>query len=78
MTAPYVTVYERRATARRLDNERRLCGETLADFHARENPARTAPGAGIPKVRCKVTPDLFWTERRRAEANEPAQSRMEF
>lgn len=69
------TAYDRRAAKRHAERERSLCGETLSEFHARENPARTAPGAGIPRVRCDRTPSLFgsieaaqadrdkWTER---------------
>ena len=69
------TTYDRRRARRQRENERNLCGETLAEYHARENPARTAPGAGIPHVRCDRTPNLFesveaadndrdkWTER---------------
>lgn len=53
--------YERNATARRLDNERRLMGESLAQFHLREAPLPTPPGAGIPRRRCKATEDLFDT-----------------
>lgn len=52
--------YDKNRTARRLDNERRLMGETLAQFHERENPTRTAPGAGLPRARCKETDDLFF------------------
>ena len=51
--------YDRNRAARKSDNERRLMGETLSEFHARENPARTAPGAGIPRARCDRTPGLF-------------------
>lgn len=51
--------YEVRRARRRRENERNLCGETLADFHRRENPPREAPGAGIPRVRCPRTPSLF-------------------
>ena len=47
--------YRSRRDARRADSERRLMGETLGEFHARENPAPTAPGAGIPHVRCTRT-----------------------
>lgn len=53
--------YERNATARRLDNERRLMGESLAQFHFRENPPPLPPGAGMTRARCKATEDLFDT-----------------
>jgi hypothetical protein len=51
--------YEIRAARRARERERNLCGETLAEYHARENPARAAPGADIPRVRCHATHDLF-------------------
>lgn len=38
--------YDRHAAARRLDNERRLMGESLAAFHARE----TAPPPTLSEV----------------------------
>jgi hypothetical protein len=53
------TGYERRKARRFAEAERNLCGETLAAFHEREAPARTAPGYGIPRVRCDRTPSLF-------------------
>jgi len=62
--------YLRRAAARRLDNERRLCGESLAAFHARE----TAPPPTLSEIyavngrnreRCADTLDLLaWRPKR--------------
>lgn len=51
--------YERNRSRREAERQRNLGGETLAEFHAREKPARTAPGAGIARVRCQHTPNLF-------------------
>jgi len=51
--------YDRNRAARREDGERRLMGETLAQFHARENPAATKPGAGLSRARCTDTRSLF-------------------
>lgn len=51
--------YKRRHAERETERQRSLMGETLAEFHARERPAPTAPGAGIPKIRCQRTPNLF-------------------
>lgn len=51
--------YDIRRARRERERQRDLCGETLADFHARETPARTAPGAGIPRARCDRTVSLF-------------------
>ncbi len=51
--------YEVRRARRQRENERNLCGETLAEYHRRENPPRDAPGAGIPRVRCNRTLSLF-------------------
>ena len=64
------TRYERNAEARRLDNERRLCGESLAEFHRRE----TAKPPTLPQVyaenhlnreRCPMTIDLLAKPKRR-------------
>ena len=51
--------YVIRRARRNRENERNLCGETLAEYHRRENPPREAPGTGIPRVRCPRTPSLF-------------------
>jgi len=54
--------YERHRTARRLDNERRLMGESLEAFHARENakpPTLAEVYRTHPRVRCERTPNLF-------------------
>lgn len=67
------TGYERRKARRFAENERSLCGETIAEFHAREAPTRTAPGAGIPRVRCDRTPYLFGWNVERREADDPAE-----
>lgn len=53
------TTYDRRKAGRQADNERRLMGETLAEYRARLNPAPTTPGAHLPKVKCRETFDLF-------------------
>lgn len=53
------TAHERRRAAREIARQRALMGETLAEFHRRENPPRQAPGADIPRVRCERTPDMF-------------------
>jgi hypothetical protein len=62
--------YVRRTAARRLDNERRLMGESLAAFHARE----TAPPPTLAEIyaanhrsreRCAETLDLLaWRPKR--------------
>lgn len=62
--------YDRRAARRRRERERDLCGETLAEYHARENPARTAPGAGIPHARDPRTFDLFGAQYEAPEARQ--------
>lgn len=63
--------YDRHAAARRLDNERRLMGESLAAFHARE----TAPPPTLSEVyarnhvkreRCPWTVDLLGAAERLA------------
>lgn len=51
--------YERNRRARNEHNERALMGETLAQFHERENPKRLPPGAGMSRTRCRSTEDLF-------------------
>lgn len=51
--------YDRRLERRERERQRSLMGETLAEYHRRENPPRDAPGAGIPRVRCPRTPSLF-------------------
>lgn len=63
--------YEKRAAKRRAENERRLLGESLAAYHARE----TAPAPSLPqiysdnhknRVRCPETPDLLdWKPKRK-------------
>lgn len=59
--------YDRRRDARESARQRALMGETLEAFHRRENPPREAPGAGIPKVRCDRTPDMFTGLRDKAD-----------
>lgn len=58
------SAYDRHAAARRLDNERRLMGETLAAFHARETakPPTLAEIFARNKAnreRCPWTPDML-------------------
>lgn len=52
-----MNAYERHAAARRLDNERRLMGETLAAFHAREHAK--PPTLAEVFARCPWTPDML-------------------
>ena len=72
--------YDIRRARRARENERSLCGETLETYHARENPARTAPGAGIPRVRCDRTPSLLAARHDGAETEpyqpQPVQARL--
>ncbi len=49
---------EKNRERRRLDNERRLGGETLGEYHARERPV-VQLGDRIPRGRCSLTPSLF-------------------
>jgi hypothetical protein len=51
--------YNRDRDRRRLDNERRLMGETLADFHARERATQGKLGTHLSRAACPLTPDLF-------------------
>lgn len=51
------SAYERRRAERERARQRSLMGETLAEFQGRERGE--APGAGIPKVRCERTVDMF-------------------
>jgi hypothetical protein len=54
--------YERNATARRLDNERRLMGESLKAFHARETakpPTLSEIYRTHPRARCPWTEDFI-------------------
>ena len=53
------TPYDRRRARREAERQRNLAGETLAEFHARENAGPGQPGEGIPRVRCRSTGDLF-------------------
>jgi hypothetical protein len=59
-----LTRYERNRQARQADNERRLCGESLEAFHARETAKPpTLPQVyaanKIGRVRCNRTLSLF-------------------
>lgn len=59
------TRYEKNARARRLDNERRLCGETLEAFHRRENakpPTLAELYRTFPRARCPWTRDFLEDE----------------
>lgn len=61
---PMPTAYERRAIQRRIDNERRLMGETLATFHARETAKPPTLGEvyarnHVNRERCPWTVDLL-------------------
>jgi len=63
--------YEIRRARREAERQRNLAGETLEQFHARENPARTKPGTGLPHVRCNRTPYLFGWNAERRDADDP-------
>lgn len=64
--------YERNAARRRLDAERRLMGESIEAFHARET-AKPPSLAQIYRTnqanreRCTMTPDMFAKKPRKRE-----------
>ena len=66
--------YDKRAAQRRAENERRLLGESLATYHARENAppptlAQVYADNHKNRVRCPDTPDLLaWKPKKKRPA----------
>lgn len=65
--------YNRRKARREAERQRALTGETLAEFHARENgkpPTLAEIYREHPRARCPWTPDLFTKPKRRRKVKQ--------